>query len=144
MESKEKVLLVAYASWEKRETGLEYPLYHTLVFYLSRFKGVEFPEYTFVPRAFSDEQYIQSERLAEHISDLVGRRLLSFDGQQVPTVCITQMGAKRARHDIAEFEREGDYEPFRAGVIEALDIDKATFYRSCYARYVQELASSQG
>ena len=143
METKDKALLVGYASWQEGQEQIEYPFYHTLTFYLSHFREVDFPRYVFVPRAFRNDHYIQSEQLAEDISDLVGRRFVEFDGQDIPTLGITTIGRHRAE-SICKGAPESVYSQLRNGVAEALRIDKRNLYRRCYSRYVEELAPTKG
>ncbi|MFC1908749.1 hypothetical protein ACFLXD_02615 [Chloroflexota bacterium] len=138
MRTDAKVLLSNLAAYEEcGKLRIDYPVEHSLIFYLSE-HGFKFPTYNFVATTWSDySNTLLSRQLEQDIDTLVTRGVL--DMTENPSVSITDTGIEQAKSLVEIFRQEGeDYELLRTTVKEALMAEPNIFLEKCYMMYIRK------
>jgi len=138
MRTDEKVLLTNLAAYEERgKIQIDYPVEHSLIFYLSE-KGFKFPTYNFIPTTWPDySSALLSRQLERDIDTLVTRGVLEMT--ENPSISITDAGIEQARPLVQTLGQEGEkYEALKNTVREALSVDRQMFLERCYMMYIRK------
>jgi len=138
MRTDAKVLLANLAAYEERgKIQIDYPVEHSLIFYLSE-KGFKFPTYNFIPTTWPDYRSgLLSRQLERDIDTLVTRGVLEMT--ENPSISISDAGIKEAKPLVEILQKEGEsYERLRNVAREALTSESHIFLESCYMMYIRK------
>jgi len=135
----EKLLIINFAACEGGKSRIDYPVQHSLVFYLTE-RGFKFPAvYDFIPTTWADYgDILMSRELESDLSMLVARGSLALTHGS-PFISMTEAGIAEAKPLAQKLEEEGEkYQDLKDTIVEALTYEQRVFLQQCYRMYIQK------
>ena len=139
MRADEKLILINFAAYEGGKSEIDYPVQHSLVFYLIE-RGFKFPAvYNFIPATWAEYgDVLMSRQLEFDLDTLVTRGSLEITHGS-PFISMTEAGIAEAKPLAQKLEDEGEkYQTLKDTIMEALTYEQRVFLQQCYRMYIQK------